>query len=138
MANPTFRSGPITFAVAADVKKFRLVKVDDKGVSHATASGPVFGAVSNDGAPKAEGAENTVVLGAPNEVAVHIGPATLPLEVNGDAASIKQGSPLFAAADGKVAATGSVLVGFAARPGKDKTVKTTLVTPVAAPTGGSA
>lgn len=132
MSNPTFRSGPITFKAEEDVTKFRLVTVGENGVKHAGASGPIFGAVTeNASAEKDEQAENTLVLGAPNVVAVHIGPATVPLEVDGTAADIKQGAPVYAAADGKVSASGSVLVGFAARTGDGKNVKTTLVTPVA-------
>lgn len=132
MPNPTFRSGPISYKAAEDVTKFRLVQVGENGVQHADAAGPVFGAVTESAAaPKDEAPTNTLVLGAPGIVAVHIGPATVPLEVDGEAAEIKQGSPVYATADGKVAATGTVLVGFAARDGGGKTVKTTLVTPVA-------
>lgn len=132
MSNPTFRSGPISYKAEEDVTKFRLVQVGENGVKHAEAAGPVFGAVTeNANAPKDEQAVNTLALGAPGIVAVHIGPATVPLEVDGDAAAIKQGAAVYAATDGKVAASGELLVGFAARPGDGKTVKTTLVTPVA-------
>ncbi|WP_284784624.1 hypothetical protein [Corynebacterium rhinophilum] len=135
MSNPTFRSGPISFKAEEDVTKFRLVQVGENGVKHAAAAGPVFGAVTeNASAPVEEQPSNTLALGAPGIVAVHIGPATVPLEVDGTAEDIKQGAPVYAAADGKVSATGSLLVGVAARPGAGKTVKTTLVTPaVAAP-----
>ena len=134
MSNPTFRSGPISYKAEEDVTKFRLVQVGENGVKHAAAAGPVFGAVTeNATAPKEEQPVNTLALDAPGIVAVHIGPATVPLEVDGDATAIKQGAPVYAAADGKVSATGSLLVGFAARPGAGKTVKTTLVTPVVAP-----
>lgn len=134
MSNPTFRSGPISYRAEEDVTKFRLVEVGENGVKHATAAGPVFGAVTeNAAAPKDEQPTNTLALGAPGIVAVHIGPATVPLEVDGDAAEIKPGAPVYAAADGKVSASGSLLVGVAARPGAGKTVKTTLVTPVVAP-----
>lgn len=134
MPNPTFRSGPISYKAEADVNKFRLVQVGEAGVKHAEAAGPVFGAVTENAfAPKDEQPTNTLALDAPNIVAVHIGPATVPLEVDGDAAEIKQGAPVYAAADGKVSASGSLLVGVAARTGAGKTVKTTLVTPVVAP-----
>lgn len=131
MSNPTFRSGPISYKAAEDVTKFRLVTVGENGVKHAGASGPIFGAVTENASAEKEPAENTLVLGAPNTVAVHIGPATVPLEVDGTASDIKQGAPVYASADGKVSASGSVLVGFAARTGDGKNVKTTLVTPVA-------
>lgn len=135
MSNPTFRSGPISYKAEEDVTKFRLVQVGENGVKHAAAAGPVFGAVTENAfAPKDEQPTNTLALDAPGIVAVHIGPATVPLEVDGgDATAIKQGAPVYAAADGKVSASGSLLVGVAARPGSGKTVKTTLVTPVVAP-----
>lgn len=134
MPNPTFRSGPISYKAEADVTKFRLVQVGEAGVKHAEAKGPVFGAVTeNATAPKDEQPSNTLALDAPGIVAVHIGPATVPLEVDGDAAAIKQGAPVYAATDGKVSASGSLLVGVAARSGAGKTVKTTLVTPVVTP-----
>lgn len=137
MSNPTFRSGPISYKADEDVTKFRLVQVGENGVKHAAAAGPVFGAVTeNASAPKDEAPDNTLVLGAPGIVAVHIGPATVPLEVDGDAAEINQGAPVYAAADGKVSTSGSLFVGVAARPGAGKTVKTTLVTPVIAPAAG--
>ena len=134
MPNPTFRSGPISYKAEADVTKFRLVQVGEAGVKHAEAAGPVFGAVTENAfAEKETQPSNTLALDAPNIVAVHIGPATVPLEVDGDATAIKQGAPVYAAADGKVSASGSLLVGVAARTGAGKTVKTTLVTPVVAP-----
>lgn len=134
MPNPTFRSGPISYKAEADVTKFRLVQVGAAGVKHAEAAGPVFGAVTENAfAEKETQPSNTLALDAPNIVAVHIGPATVPLEVDGDATAIKQGAPVYAAADGKVSASGSLLVGVAARTGAGKTVKTTLVTPVVAP-----
>lgn len=134
MSNPTFRSGPISYKAEEDLTKFRLVQVGENGVKHAAAAGPVFGAVTeNATAPKEEQPANTLALDAPGIVAVHIGPATVPLEVDGDAAEIKQGAPVYAAADGKASATGSLLIGVAARTGSGKTVKTTLVTPVVAP-----
>lgn len=138
MSNPTFRSGPITFSAADEISKFRLVQVVEDGVKHADASSAVFGAVAQNASPENSGAENSFVPGNPHLVAVNIGPATMPVEVDGDAQSIQQGSPLYAAADGKVAASGSTLVGFAARPGKSKTVETTLVVPVAGGGAGDA
>lgn len=131
MSNPTFRSGPISFPVKTDVSKFRLVAVDAEGVAHAGASGPVFGATTTSGKAPAEPVENSLSVDAPNSVAVHIGPATVPLEVDGDAADFAPGDPVYAAASGKVSATGTVLVGVAARAGSGSTVKTVLSTPVA-------
>lgn len=132
MSNPTFRSGPISYKAAEDVKKFRLVTVGEAGVKHAAATGTVSGAVTENASPAKDAQdENVLALGAPGIVAMHIGPATVPLEVTGKATDFKQGAAVYAAADGKVSTTGTVLVGFAARPGSGETVKTTLVTPVA-------
>lgn len=130
MSNPTFRSGPITFDVEADVKKFRLVTVGEKGIKHAAATGQVFGAVTESGRADADGHVGMSLVKAPR-LAVHIGPASVPLEVDGgDASAIKQGAAIYAAADGKVAATGTVLVGVATRDGAGERVITTLITPV--------
>ena len=133
MSNPTFRSGPISFKVDADVKKFHLVSVSADGVAPAGATGAVFGAVTENGyAPAAAGANNLAPT-QPNIVAVHIGPATVPLTVaGGDASAIEQGAPVYQAANGEVSATGTgPAIGVAARDGSGTTVKTVLLTPVA-------
>ncbi|MGZ0652235.1 hypothetical protein [Corynebacterium striatum] len=124
MSNPTFRSGPITFEAAAKLEKFRLVTVADGKVKHAAATGGVFGAVTEKADPK-----NNAL---PTNIAVHIGPAAVKLEVDGgDAKAIKAGAAVFAAADGKVAATGTVQVGVAAWDGEGDLVLTVLNLPVA-------
>ncbi|MGN0095048.1 MAG: hypothetical protein ACI38U_03190 [Corynebacterium sp.] len=138
MATPTFRSGPITFRVKSNVKKFRLVTVDGDGASHAGVSGPVFGAVVSDAHVPSEPQPNSLYIGNPPTVGVFIGPATVPIEVDGDAEDVTQGAPLYAAADGKVSTSGSLLVGMAARDGDSGRVKTTLITPAAATAGGGA
>ncbi|HAT1504282.1 hypothetical protein [Corynebacterium striatum] len=124
MSNPTFRSGPITFEAAAKLEKFRLVTVADGKVKHAAATGGVFGAVTEKADPK-----NNAL---PTNIAVHIGPAAVKLEVDGgEAKAIKAGAAVFAAADGKVAATGTVQVGVAAWDGEGDSVLTVLNLPVA-------
>ncbi|MFR9870195.1 hypothetical protein ACL1AW_12220 [Corynebacterium striatum] len=124
MSNPTFRSGPITLEAAAKLEKFRLVTVADGKVKHAAATGGVFGAVTEKADPK-----NNAL---PTNIAVHIGPAAVKLEVDGgDAKAIKAGAAVFAAADGKVAATGTVQVGVAAWDGEGDRVLTVLNLPVA-------
>lgn len=106
MSNPTFRSGPIGFPIAEDTEKFRLVTIDKDGkIKHAAASGAVFGAVTETGRIKPEFA------GAPT-ISVHYGVAAVKLETID---TIKAGAAVFAAADGKVASTGSVQVGVAVR-----------------------
>ncbi|MCJ7859264.1 hypothetical protein [Corynebacterium kalidii] len=138
MATPTFRSGPITFRVKENVKKFRLVAVDADGAAHAGASGPVYGAVVSDAHVPSEPQPNSLYIGNPPVVSVFIGPATVPLEVDGDADGISQGTPIYAAADGKVSTSGALLVGVAARDGGSGRVKTTLITPAVATAGGGA
>lgn len=124
MSNPTFRSGPITFEAATKIEKFRLVTVADGKVKHAAATGGVFGAVTEKADPK-----NNAL---PTNIAVHIGPAAVKLEVDGgDATAIKAGAAVFAAADGKAAAEGTVQVGVAAWDGEGDRVLTVLNLPVA-------
>lgn len=132
MSNPTFRSGPISFSAAENLKKFRLVTVDGDGAHLAAADGAVFGAVVTDSDVPSEPTANSLRIGNPPNAAVFIGPATVPLEVDGDAASVTAGTPLFAGKDGKAATSGSVFIGVAARDGEGDLVKTTLVTPAIA------
>ena len=104
MSNPTFRQGPITYPIAADIEQFRLVAVnEEEKIVHAAATGGVIGAVTEKGrlAPEAAGAP---------ELGVHYGPAVVKLETTD---TIKAGAAVFAAADGKVASTGTVKVGVA-------------------------
>jgi len=110
MSNPTFRHGPIGFDIANDLDKFRLVAVNGDGkIEYAKATGPVFGAITEQGRvdPIAPGTTN---------IAVHYGVAAVKLETNG---SVKAGAAVFSAADGKVAATGTVQVGVAVRATED-------------------
>lgn len=139
MSNPTFRSGPISFKAAEDLSKFRLVSLGENGVKHATAAGPVFGAVTSGASadPSNTTADGVLHIGKPSTEAVHIYPATVPVEVNGDAAAIKQGATVYAAADGKVAATGTVVAGIAVRPGEGTTVKVLLAPAVASAAAGA-
>lgn len=131
MSNPTFRSGPITYDVAANVKKYRLVTVTEAGIQHANGTGAVFGAVTENGNHDTEGNRTLSFVKAPR-VAVHIGPASVPLEIaGGNADGIKQGTALYAAADGQAATTGTVFIGTAARDGANGRVITTLATPTA-------
>lgn len=106
MSNPTFRSSPISFEIAADTEKFRLVKLDAQGkISHAAATGPVIGAVTELGrlAPELPGTHT---------LAVHYGDSGVKLET---VDTIAPGAAVFAAADGKVSAAGTVRVGVAVR-----------------------
>lgn len=104
MSNPVYKHGPIGFDIAAKTEKFRLVKINQDGkIEHAGAEGAVFGAVTEAGRlePHEAGAKH---------IAVHYGDAAVRLETVGD---IKAGAAVFAAADGKVSAEGTVQVGVA-------------------------
>lgn len=106
MSNPTFRSGPISFEIAEDTEKFRLVAVNVDGkIEHAKATGAVFGAVTERGRLAADAA------GA-RTLAVHYGDAGVKLETDGEIAA---GAAVYAAADGKASASGTVQVGVAVR-----------------------
>lgn len=120
MSNPTFRHGPIGFEVATSVEQFRLVAINADGkAEYAGADGPVFGAVT-------EKRDASDVFSS-KDVAVHYGTAAVKLRVTGgDATAIKAGAPVFAAADGYAAGTGTVQVGVAARDGADDRVLTVL------------
>lgn len=126
-----FKTGPITFDAAEDIKKFRLVTVTADGAKHASATGPVFGAVVTGATPNADRttADNVLHIGKPANVAVHVSPAVVPVEATGDATAIKQGDPVYTAADGKVSATGTVFAGTAVRDGAEGRVKVLLASP---------
>lgn len=131
MSNPSLRSGPFSYDAAEKLEKFTLVAVNGEGkVAPAGAEGAVFGAVTE----KADPQNNAL----PTTVAVHIGPATVPLKVaGGDATGIKAGAAVFAAAAGEVAATGTVQIGVAIADGEGDRVKTNLsLLPLAAPAAG--
>jgi hypothetical protein len=138
MSNPTFKSGPISFNAAEDVKKFRLVTLGADGVKHASAAGPVFGAVTSSAvaAPAAPTDDNVLHIGAPGNIAVHIAPSTVPVEFDGSAPAV--GSTVFAAKDGKVSATGTVPAGIVVRPAGASTVKVLLANPTTPAAAGGA
>lgn len=126
MSNPTFRHGPISYGVVNTVDQFRLVRLvpgdkpgNDVKVEFASAEGPVFGVVTEK-----RDAANVM---SSSSVAVHYGESGVKLRVaGGDATGIKAGSPVFAAADGYAASTGTVQVGVAAWNGEGDTVLTVL------------
>lgn len=114
MSNPTFKTGPITFECAAAVSKFRVVQLGAAGVQHCTATTAPFGAVAVDGAAKGTTvADGDLTGGLPTAVAVLSAGAALPLAVDAGSGAIALGANVFAAADGKVSATGTASVGVA-------------------------
>lgn len=129
MSNPTFRSGPVTFEVAEDVTKFRLVTVTATGIRHAQPTDAViYGAATENGYADTDDYPVLDHVKAAR-LAIHRGPASVPLELATPTEAITQGSPIYAAADGKVAATGSFLVGVADRDASSGRVITCLITP---------
>lgn len=120
MSNPVYSGGPIGFEAASKVEKGRLVAVNSEGkIEHADDTGAIFGAVT-------EIADPSTVL-RPNDAAVHYGNVAVKLSVaGGDATGIKAGAAVFAAADGEVAASGTVQVGVAVRDGEGGRVLTIL------------
>lgn len=128
MSNPSFTSGPITYDVAEDVNKFRFVEVTEAGVKHATAVGPVHGAVAENGNADPEDNISLDSVKAAR-VGVRMAPETLPIEVV-TGAEFVQGAAVFAGADGKAAATGTLQVGFAVRGSSRGLVSVRLDAPV--------
>lgn len=118
MSNPTFVQGPISYPAGEKLTKFRLVTLTDGKATHADATGNVFGAVTENADPSSNAAASTV--------AVHFGNEAVKLEVDGDATAINAGDAVFAAADGKASASGTVQVGVAAWDGAAGRVLTVL------------
>ena len=131
MSNPVFRQGPITFDVTAHVEKFRFVKLEEKGVSHAGASDAVFGAVSSAAVNGTAGEWRTNGDLRPTNVAVHFGPAAVLIEA-ADSEEFTVGAPVYAAADGKASASGTTAAGVAVRPAENGFVTVLLTGPAVA------
>lgn len=123
-----FKSGPITFDAAENIEKFRLVTVNADGAKHASATDAVFGAVATGAAPNASrSTENNVLhIGKPTNVAVYVSSAVVLVETED---TFDPGAPVYAAADGKAADTGTVFVGTAVRASADSKVKVLLAAP---------
>lgn len=130
MAGAVFERGPITFEAAEDVTARRLVTLTENGVKHAAADGEVFGAVQTSGSKAVDRSVNDLSRGFPSHVAVFFGPAAVKLEFDGAADGFKLGTKVFAAADGKVSASGTKPVGVVVRPVNGKFVTVVLATPV--------
>lgn len=112
MSNPTFSTGDLTREVSAKVDKFRLVKTVDGKIQHSDADTFPFGAVTEAAAPEAR-TENDVSYGLPRIVRVQTSQRVVKL-MSGDTDAFAVDGAVYAAADGKVAPTGTVQVGIAA------------------------
>ena len=111
MSNPTFSSGDLTREVSAPVEQFRLVKESQGKIAHAGASDFPYGVVTEAGAPKSdEPQSNAILLGLSHKVRVGTSQRVVKVETDG---TIDQGAAVYAAADGKVSASGTVKVGVA-------------------------
>ncbi|MBB1034643.1 hypothetical protein G6031_09605 [Dietzia sp. CQ4] len=113
MSNPTFSTGNLTREAGATVEKFRLVRLVDGKVQHATADALPYGAVTEAAAPEADREDNYLAHGLPRVVRVHAAQCVLPLATDGT--DFADGDTVYAAADGKVAKTGTVGVGLVDR-----------------------
>lgn len=112
MSNPTFSTGDLTREVSAKVDKFRLVKTVAGKIQHSDADTFPFGAVTESAAPEARN-DNDVTYGLPRIVRVQTSQRVVKI-MSDDTDVFAVDSAVFAAADGKVAPTGTVQVGVAA------------------------
>lgn len=103
----TYTTNEITRAVAGDIPAYRLVKSNNGGISLAGAEDQPFGAVTEAGSDKADSK-------LPDVLRVHTGQAIVPVETA--ETGFTEGSTVYAAADGKVASTGTVAVGLVDAP----------------------
>ena len=127
MSNPTYASGNLTRFAGAAVEKYRLVRLVSGKVQHAAADALPFGAVTEAAAPEAVREANVLAHGLPSHVRVHTGQVVAPIAT--DDTGFADGAQVFAAADGKVAKTGTVGVGLADRAESDGTVRVHLFHP---------
>lgn len=129
MSNPTFGTGPITQKVAAAVEKFHVVKLGATGVAPCDAADLPYGAVAQSGEPAADRVDNDLSHGLPSILAVHTVGA-VPL-TKSTAVAFATGEPVYVAAGGKVAKTGTQCVGIAVKVSAegDATVRTQLAGP---------
>lgn len=129
MSNPTFGVGPITQKVATAVDKFHVVKLGATGIAPCGAADLPYGAVAQSGAPAAARTDNDLSHGLPSVLAVHT-VGVLPL-TKASGVAFTTGEPVYAAAGGKVAKTGTQCVGIAVKASDtaDTTVRTQLAGP---------
>ena len=112
MSNPTFSTGDLTREVSAKVEKFRLVKTVDGKIQHSDATTFPYGAVTESAAPEAR-EEGDVSYGLPRIVRVHTSQRVVKI-LSGASDAFAVDAPVYAAADGQVAPTGTVQVGICA------------------------
>lgn len=113
MSNPTIASGNVTRRADSLLSQFRLVK-ETSGkegyVEHSDADTFPFGAVTESAAPAPTPQANNLSHGLPELIRVHAAQCIVKLAT--DETSLTVGAKVYAAADGKVAAAGTVAVGL--------------------------
>ena len=127
MTNAVFSTGSITKEAGALVSKFRLVKLSAGKVVHNDAASFPYGQINQPAEPAEElRADDYVAHGLPHLVAVNTAQVVVEVETS---AEFTAGATVFAAADGKVAESGSVAVGIAERETKGTRVRVNLFHP---------
>lgn len=111
MSNPTFSTGDLTREAGKKVDKFRLVKAVDGKIEHSDATTFPLGVVTEAAAPEAR-TENDLAYGLPRIVRVGESQRVVKI-MSGASDKFAVDAPVFAAADGKVAPSGTVKVGIA-------------------------
>lgn len=109
MADPKFITGQLTREVAEPIAKQRLVVEADGKLALAQSVFP-YGVVSEPAEPQGEREKNNLAPGLPAYVRVSTTQCVAKIATDGEIAA---GVDVFAAADGKVSATGAVKVGIA-------------------------
>lgn len=109
MADPKFVTGQLTREVDEPIAKYRLVVEEEGKVKLAQSAFP-YGVVSEPAEPKAEREKNDLAHGLPAYVRVSTTQCVAKIATDGE---IEAGADVFAAADGKVSASGSVKIGVA-------------------------
>ncbi|WP_018119412.1 hypothetical protein [Corynebacterium mastitidis] len=126
MSNPTFSLGDLTRKAGKPVEKFRLVKEHEGKIEHAGAEDFPFGVVTESAAPKGDPEANVLTHGLPENV--RVGTTQRVVKITTDE-EISAGVVVYAAADGKVASSGSVKVGVADQASRDGLVRVHLFHP---------
>lgn len=134
MTNAVFSTGSITKEVGELVSKFRLVKLTDGKVVHNDADSFPYGQINQAAEPAAEARPaDYVAHGLPHLIAVNTAQVVVEVETE---AELTAGATVYAAADGKVAETGTVAVGIAERETKGTRVRVNLFHPSIFAAGG--
>lgn len=114
---PIYTNSNITRKVQGEIPAYRLVASAEGVITLAGADALPFGAVTEAGSDNADDK-------LPGYLRVHAGQAVVPVETADT--GLKEGDIVYAAADGKVAKSGSVAVGVVDNPEHNKRGVTTV------------